>query len=723
MTGSRHAERGLSLVEVLVATTILALVVVIALTVYDQSRQAFARGENAVEQQEAVRIAFDKLTTDIRMLGFNVNPDGNPTRTDEQLEGALDHAIVLRADFDRSDSVASRTPETSLAGGAYATVSTGNDEIVAYVLARPDGSGPDTITFQADVREPVRDGSVEPVTIGNVVLNPTSPPYTLYRVTLNNDSSTYGSSSFVVRTPVMENVRELSFVYHDAAGTFKDPSATISESPSAKAIRSGLTRVSVSLVGMTRQQDLAYDDPNDPAAPRFRKFELRGDVTPRNMRLKGFPDVDADVTPPSKPATPTVIPGHCGGLIVVWAPNPGGEHVTQYRIGWGPSSSVIAGTRNVPGSPFFLDGLANGTTTYVSVQAQDAAGNVSVRSDLASATVTNLNAPSTPTGFTTSTDRPYGVYVSWTPVTTNSASVPAADPAVPRIRDLAGYRLYSYPYPGFDLDDATKVADERVLGPSFQPPYEDTPLVACNDRYYMLTAVDTCGRESDPTPSSRGRLVGSGVKASPPTNVQAHFTGPGAARVRWTPTTSDVAGKAIEIDRYEVFRSDPIDGALPPASATWGPTRVAAVYNPVFDDPAVPALAPDQVVWYRVIATDYCGNNSDYSAEAKLECAFGGDVQITRPRDGGTVSGAVTTVVAAPGCTNCMSTTITYVHRVNGLMRTFTSNVPGTTWTDTGWTALPVGDYTITAAVTTFEACTATQVVGVTAIVAPEPPP
>ena len=66
-------ERGLSLIEVMVATAILAVAIVVALTVYDASRKAFAKGENATEQQAGVRIAFDLMTSQIRMLGLNVN--------------------------------------------------------------------------------------------------------------------------------------------------------------------------------------------------------------------------------------------------------------------------------------------------------------------------------------------------------------------------------------------------------------------------------------------------------------------------------------------------------------------------------------------------------------------------------------------------------------------------------------------------------------------------
>ncbi len=719
-------ERGLSLIEVLVATAVLALAIIVALTIYDASRKAFARGENATEQQESVRIAFDLMTSDLRMLGLNVNPDGNVNRTDEQLEGALDHAVILRGDFDASDAAANATPEAALAGGAFPTVSTGNDEIVAYVLAKPDGTGPDTITFEADVAEATRDGDVEPVAIDNVVLDPTTPPYTLYRVTLNNDSSKYGSPAFVVRTPVAENVRDLSFIYYSATGTFKDPSSAILETAAAKAIRSSLTRVNLSLVGMTRQQDLNYIDPSDAAAPRHRKFELKGDVTPRNMRLKGIQDLNSDVTPPTKPATPTLIPGHCGGLIATWAANPISDGVAQYKVSWGPSSSIVSGSRNVPGSPYFLDGLTTGASYFVWIEAQDAEGNPSARSDPATATVTDVNTPSAPTGFTTSTNQTYHVTVSWTPVTTNTTNAPSADPLAPRIRDLAGYRLYWYFSSTFPspFSSAERVAGEDVLTASLQPPYLDTPLVACLDRYYVMTAVDTCNHESAPTPVSRGRLADAGVKPNPPDLVQAHFLAANTAKIKWKQITQDVAGRDIKIERYEVFRSAPIDGAFPAASAVWGPTPIAVVYTNNHTDGAVPALTGGQVVYYRVMGGDYCDNDSDFSLPARLDCTFTGDVDFVRPRDGQKVSGSVPTTVAVTlGTDTYISVSITYVHSTKGLKRTFTSSTPGTSWTDNGWNASPPGNYTITATVTNTFGCSLTQRIGVTVTNPPQTDP
>ncbi len=710
MRTARPSENGMSLIEVLVATAVMCVAVVVALLVYDASRAAFSKSENATEQQESVRIAFDKLTTELRMLGYNFNPDGNPDRPDEQLEGALDRAIVFRADFDRSDAFASVTPEAALAGGAFPTVSTGNDEIVAYVLSKPDGTGPDSITFQADVRSSPRDGAVESVTIGNIVLNPTAPPYTLYRVTLNNNPATFGSPSFIVRTPVAENIRDLKFTYYGSAGVFSDPSTSIEETAAAKAVRSGLTRVNVSLIGMTRQQDRLYNDPSDPAAPGYRKFELKGDVTPRNMRWKGRIDLNGDVTPPSKPATPTLIPGHCGGFLVSWAPNPVSDGATQYRLSWGTGSSVTS-SRNVPGSPFFLDGLALNTTYSVSVQAQDAQGNISVRSDPASAAVKNLNTPSMPAGFTTSRNQTYHVAISWAAVTTNTTDQPPADPLAPRIRDLAGYRLETR------SEDAGSLwyplVHEDVLGPSFQGPYFDTPIVACLPRFYRLQAIDTCGLVSAWTNESSGTAVNAGVLPQAPTNVQAHYDPGGqTVDVKWNDITKDVSGQAIKIQRYEVFQSDPVNDGTPPTS--WSAPPVV-VYGPRYHPAPSPNLPPGKVVYYRVKGGDYCGNHSNFSDPGELDCTFSGQVEIQTPAQGAIVSGAVPVTVAVANPSGTYDQ-VTFKYARGGVtVHTSTvSNPSGSNWTDSSWTASPSGNYTITASVA-YNGCWESATIDVTA--------
>lgn len=712
----KTGDRGMSLIEVMVATAILVVAILIALAVYDAARNAFKKGENATVQQEAVRIGYDRLIADLRMLGLNANPDGSNTRPDEQLEVALDHAIIFRGDFDAEDAAKKSDHEDDLAGGAFSVISTGNDEVVGYVLSRPDGTGPDSITFQADVDDEPRNGAVTTVTVNNVVLNPTRPPYTLYKISLNNNVATCCSGNFIVRTPVVENVRNLSFQYFDATSTTPIAAPGSTETAAVKTVRAGVTRFNVSLIGMTKDPDMNYTDQADPAARKYRKFELRGDVVPRNMRMKGAQDLNSDSVPPGKPATPTLIAGHCGALIVSWAPNPSGDGVTQYRVNYGPSSGVVSGTRSTVGSPLYLDGLTTTATTYVSIQAQDAAGNLSMKSNEASTVVTNTNTPSPPTGPSATTNQVNTVTLNWSPVTTNSENEPDADPIRPAIRELAGYRVYRGDTSGV-LASGLAHADESVVrGPS-APPFADTKgLVNCHTYYYKVTAVDTCGTESAPTSATSGQATSS-VAPRAPANVQAFKMGIGYALITWSAVVRDVNDTDISINAYDVYRSDVMQKTDPPSSAVFPSSPIGTASPlPKYDDYAMPAMTSLQTVYYRVVAKDECVNYSAPSDVAEPLCPFSGTVVINPPSDGGVVAGPVTTTVTVVGGTGSYTgVTITYTHVSAGVTRTFTSSTAGTTWSDNAWLAMPAGPYTITATVKDAGGCSSTTAINVNA--------
>ena len=710
MKTGNSSERGFSLIEVLVATAVLALAVVIALVVYDASRKSFKKGENATEQQEAVRIAFDKVTSDLRMAGYNYNPDGNPNRPDEQIEVALDHAVIIRADFDADDPAANTTPETALAGGAFSAVSTGNDEIVGYVLSKPDGTGPDTIQFQADVGSSPRDGSVDTVTVNNVVLTPTSPPYTLYRISLSNNTAACCSGAFIVRTPVVENVADLTFQYYNGTSVSPIAAPGATEVAAAVAARGSVTHVNVKLIGMTRDPDLTYVDPTDTnvGSQHYRKFTLEGDVTPRNMRMKGIQDLNADVVPPTQPATPSLLAGHCNALIVNWAANPTADGVAMYRVNYGTTSGTVAGTRTTGGSPFYLDNLVTGTTYYISIQAQDAAGNISIASNEASATVANSNTPSAPTTASATNDKVNFVNLSWTPVSTNTASVPASDPLAPFCRDLAGYRVYRGNTSSVTATTSFLLADQNAVHSPTNPPYTHAPTINCHPYYYRVTAVDTCGTESAPTNVFTGQST-TNIQPAAPQNVQAYTTGTNQARVQWDPVIKDVQNNDITIDQYDVYRSDPIQKNADPATAVWGTTPIGSPYAISFIDTSVPSMSNSDVVYYRVKAKDECINYSDFSTPAQATCAFSGTVTITTPADNAVVAGVVPVAVGVVNGTDTYTgITITYTHSVAGVTRTYTSATAGPTWTDSGWLAYPAGNYTITATVTNSTGCSST---------------
>jgi len=278
-------ETGVSLVEMLVATLVLTLVGSVALVTFRAARHSQTVADARVELQQSLRVGLDRIITDLGAAGLAVHPDDRSLTPDEAIEAAWGGAVIFRGDMDGYASRSS-VPEESLGGTApYLNVTTGNDEIVGYVLGRSDGSSPETIEFQADVRGVPRDGEIENVSIGGVAMAHGAPPYTLYRLSVRPDSSRTS------RTPVADNIRSLRLTYFDGAGSIVDPPGGGDE-PLARQTRASIRRIRIELEGLTREGDPRWRDHNDPN-PRtrgHRKLRLSVDVVPRNLGLVGRAD-------------------------------------------------------------------------------------------------------------------------------------------------------------------------------------------------------------------------------------------------------------------------------------------------------------------------------------------------------------------------------------------------------------------------------------------------
>jgi len=715
-------QRGVTLIEILVAVAIFAVAAVIALTIYDLSRKSFKKGENLTEQQQAVRIAFDRLAADLRMTGFNYNPDGAKNRPDEQIEAAYDTAIVIRADFDAEDPTAAATPESTMIGTDFLAVSVGNDEIAAYVLAKPDGSSSGALRFRADISNP-RDGVLETVVVPNVAMVQNDPPYTLYRVTFNNDDSTFGGAGFFTRTPLIENVYSMNFRYYNQVGVQQNNTFDLTtltddiggmDTADRLVARAAIRRYGVEVVGLTRDPDLQWTDAGDPypATRKFRKFALSSDVQPRNIGMVGVKDLEADVTPPSKPATPSLVPGHCGGLLLAWTENPVEDEVAYYRVNYGTSPGAVIATRTSNSNRYYLGGLTHGTTYYVSIQAVDSSGNVSVKSNEASTTTTNVNTPSVPQDVVASTDLNGAVNVTWSPVTTNTASLPGSDPIAPRIRDLAGYRVYRGLSGSFG--GASEIANESILKSDPSPNFPDTQVVNCRDYNYWVKAVDTCGVESAASARATGNAV-SAVAPMAPAGAQAFFSGLGDVQLSWQPVTQDVNGRDVFIDTYVILRTDLVaigdtvsDADFREIDRTQGQTAYLDNGGPI-PDPLVATR------YYRIQAVDDCNNLSAPSQAVSPTCAFSGDVGFDNPRNNEPVAGVVpVTVSVANGSDTYVKVLFTFRHRTTGAETTAEVSGSGPSWTY-NWLADPPGPYTIYATVYNDLGCGKTAQVDVAA--------
>src|SRR5882757_2708723 len=117
----RRGERGMTLMEVLVAMMIFTVVFLAALGLYQVANRAYLRTDAATIQQQNVRFAMDRLAETMRDAGANYNTLGSLSLPDEQIEGAWDAAVFVRGDFDNSR-------ETALESTTFPIVTTGNDE-------------------------------------------------------------------------------------------------------------------------------------------------------------------------------------------------------------------------------------------------------------------------------------------------------------------------------------------------------------------------------------------------------------------------------------------------------------------------------------------------------------------------------------------------------------------------------------------------------------------
>jgi len=658
-------ERGIGLVEVLVAITVLALAITISLVLYDGARRSFQVGTNLAEQQQVVRIAFDKLSRDLALAGLNSNPDGTQNRPDEALEAAFDTAIVIRADFDAGDPARSVDPELLLAGQFHA-VSTGNDEIVGYVLSRP-GRSSETLSFEADVVGVPRDGVVETVTVPDISLLQDDPPYTLYRITVDDDQDT---SRMV---PLIDNVRSLRFVYYDRAGNVLPAPGGADDAASRRA-RASIQRIGVRIEGLTSDADLRWEDPTDSDSEtrEYRKFALVADVTPTNLGLFGLKDLDASLAPPSEPPPPTLHPGHCRALWVDWAPNPPQDEVARYEVRYGQNPADLDGPDYAAAPGFYLDGLEDGKKYYVTIEAVDDSGNVSPPSAPASAYAANLNTPERPQNLSATTALAMRVELSWEPVVDNVVpSAPGADPLQPRLRDFAAYHVHRASMPGYSPDASNRIAETTL------PQHADTAVVHCKPYHYKVVAIDDCAKPGAEAGPIEGRAYTT-VEPEKPINVQA-FPVPGGIRVIWDSVTLDVAGSPIHIEDYTVLRASVV-GGIPPPDSAYAPIEFVSGATEYVDPTAYDPLAP---VSYKLQARDLCPNESELSDAAEPVCQFVGDVVIVQPQPGDVSVGNPVQVVLQNG-SGSYQLTLDYIE-TDGDLTLYTEPLgSGTTWA-TAW--------------------------------------
>ena len=653
--GARRGERGFTLAEILVAVTVMAVVFIVMFSLYDNLQKSFKMSENAATQQQNTRVAFDKMVADVRMAGFNTNPDGDPNRNDEQIEGMWDTAITVRGDYDFEDATARTTPESTLGGAGllYRSVTTGNDEIVTYALGKPAGTGGTNITFAADVSGVPRNGSKETITISNVHVTQNAPPYTLYRYIISPNSTT------IVKQPVADNIKSMSLIYYDGAGNTLTTVGGAEDSASI-VVRETVSKVNIAVVGMTEDPDLAYIDQTDPNAitQHYRKFTLATDVTPRNLGMEGQVDIDLD--DPNAPANFTACQGHCSGTYLKWQSG-GDPDILSYTVSWGTSSGALTNVISTPDTNYYIPSLTG--AHYYAARSVDQVGNQSANVIVGPSTPTDTTTPGQVTGTACTGDaggiRPAvnsTVNVTWAGIAGNTANLSCDSSPYP-IRDLKGYRVYKGATSTFDPNNSTQVIqswDPNTLAATVNA-LSDSNVVNCRQYFYKIKGEDLCAKPGAVSVVANGSST-TNVPPAAPTSVSAINMGFGQHQVTWNKVTQNTGSPTpanILIDKYSVYRAV-VNLGNDPNTATYSQTWSGVVSNPAypnFSDPNVPAVLVNQSYYYKVSALDDCaGNESALSLPDQADqCSFGGSISLAVNPGGSALTGNQTITITVSG--------------------------------------------------------------------------
>ena len=735
--GTRKSA-GYTLIEMLIASAIFAIVAAVVFIFYTAAQKSYKSGENFSDQQQATRVAFDRMISDLRLAGYNTNPDGDTARVDEQVEGAWDTAVTVRADYDFEDPAASISPEAALPGTVYNVVSTGNDEIVTYVLAKPGPTGPDTLTLRLDTDRP-RTRTVKTVTIPNVALVQNNPPYTLYRVTLADVNGAYPSSpqasSAFVFEPVADNIKSMQFQYWPDAGAQLGPNTPASSgddiggADANSVTRSKIRRITVNLVGMTPDDDLDYTDASDATATtHYRKLDLQSDVNPENLGRSGVKDID--ITPPPNPLNVSAVPGHCGGMLVKWDPPAAESGVTSYTVKYYPSGSPSAFNTAAVTYPHneygvvdylghgFVSGLTMGSNYCFQVQARDLAGNQSGWSPSSSppcAVVSNTTPPAQPAGFTATGDgttaaQDSQIVLNWQQVKSNNGTV-TNDPNLIAgntiLRDGKGYKLYKDTTAGFTPDDATnKIADSTTLG-NGATTYTDTQTANCQTYYYKLVMTDTCDTAGSAA-SVSGQAV-TNIAPSKPLGLTALRPVSTIVNLAWSPVTTKTNGTPAYINLYKVYRANLISSTSPLSISAGSWTLIGTSTSPSFVNTLtssdIAALLPGYAYFYTVTAADLCGNESAKADPASVACTSAATLSTT-PADGASGAGMVNIGATVTGPDTYSSVRL-HIPRISGSGDTYDHTAISAPFSFPGWNSSNdgVGTYTLYWEVTNSVGC------------------
>jgi chitodextrinase len=296
--------------------------------------------------------------------------------------------------------------------------------------------------------------------------------------------------------------------------------ATASDGVAGYNVYRGLTQIAALGVVTTFQNTgLA---PSTDYAYRIEAVNRNGKASPRSSEARARTMPAADTTAPSTPAGLTATVASSTQINLSWSAATDNVGVVGYNIYRG---GTLIATRTV--TNFQNTGLSAFTTYSYTVQAYDAAGNVSTLSASASATtqpVPDTTAPSTPAGLTATAVSASQINLSWGAATDNVG--------------VTGYNVYR---------GGALIATLGTI-----TTFQNTGLSASTTYSYAVRALDAAGNLSAPSASASATTQGVATDTtapSTPAGLTATAVSASQINLSWGAATDNVG-----VTGYNVYR-------------------------------------------------------------------------------------------------------------------------------------------------------------------------
>lgn len=761
----RRSERGMTLAEALVAVLIFSIVFLAALGLYQSANRAYAATDAATIQQQNMRFAMDRISDSVRGAGASYNVTGNTSIPDEQIEGAWEAAIFVRGDYDNAR-------ETALENATHPVVTTGNDEIVGYVLRKPGGNAnnPVGITINADLTPSTgRDATISGGTITNeetsgtvyvattTLAGETNPPYELTKVT-------FDSSGNPVYEVVAENVFRMSFSYLDSTGA--SAITTFGSADAQRSERASVRQIDINLIGMSDRPDFGYVDSNTytpaegTATKNRHKFALAEHLVPPNLGKMGRRHSAAPAITIAAPVSITACVGHCRYYHISWpaTTTPG---ITTYMLhivaaaGADPvAAPAVDVNTNVTGLSYdYMQPDADTTRPFTFSVAGVYGVNPGTFSPVVSATSSNQLPASTPAAPTTvagAQGTGNTIDLAWTPTTTNtgtlsgmvcttagvgSGSSAATAPWTTAAPDIGYYKVFRVRNAAGNTASFTTTAanrvDDKSIGPlqNIRPDttatFTDRLAAPCTAYFYKVQACDLCdvaSADSAGSASTSFDLTDPAVTPAAPATLNGTTTSSGGnfnVTLNWSAVTQTTGSAPAATAHYIINREQKL------GSGIFLPNGRLDAYiepgQPTTQTDSVPTQVSGQPATYRyTVNAAYDCLNPRISAASPAyvaSCVPSGTLSVTTPATGTDYPRPYSTsVVPALNVTGTgwTSATVTITDASGALKYSQTLSGAGPTYTFPTWNvsdtnANPDGTYTLTAT-GTAGACTTNPV-------------